>query len=93
MGIAMTSAGSRLFVSTGRGGSVAVIDVAAARLLRTFERIGARPWGLGLSPEGHKLYSANGPSNDVSVIDVESGRVLKRVAAGKSPWGIAVSPR
>jgi YVTN family beta-propeller protein len=93
MGLAMTRDGSRLFVSTGRGGSVALIDVAAARLLRTFERIGARPWGLGLSPEGDKLYSANGPSNDVSVIDVGSGRVLKRVTVGKSPWGIAVSPR
>ena len=92
MGLAMNRDGSRLFVSTGRGGAVACIDVRAGRVLRMFESVGPRPWGIGLSPEGDRLYSANGPSDDVSVVDVESGKVLRRIPTGKSPWGIAVAP-
>jgi YVTN family beta-propeller protein len=53
--------------------------------------VGPRPWGLALSPGAHKLYVANGPSNDVAVIDAESGRILRKIAVGKSPWGVAVA--
>jgi YVTN family beta-propeller protein len=92
MGLALSHDGKRLFVSLGRAGSVALVDVASLRVLRTFPSVGARIWGLGLSPAGDELYSANGPSNDVSVIDPETGKVRKRIAAGGSPWGIAISP-
>ena len=38
------------------------------------------------------LYTANGPSDDVSVIDVASGEVVRRIAAGKLPWGVVIAP-
>jgi len=41
----MSRDGSRLFVSTGRGGSVVCIDVKALRVLQTFDGVGPRPWG------------------------------------------------
>lgn len=93
MGLAMTRDGSRLFVSTGRGGSVAELDAKAGRLVRMFEKVGPRPWGVALSPDEKKLYVANGPSDDVSVVDLRRGVVVARIAAGKLPWGIAVSRR
>jgi YVTN family beta-propeller protein len=91
MGLAMTRDGSRLFVSTGRGGAVAEIDTRAARLVRVIEKVGPRPWGVALSPDEGKLYVASGPSDEVAIIDVRSGAVTRRVAVGRLPWGIAVS--
>ena len=65
---------------------------AIAKVLRMFEGVGPRPWGIALSPDGDRLYTANGPSDDVAVLDPESGRILRRITVGKLPWGIAVAP-
>jgi YVTN family beta-propeller protein len=42
--------------------------------------------------DGRTLYVANGPSNDVAVVDVSEWRVRRRIAVGRSPWGVAVAP-
>jgi YVTN family beta-propeller protein len=55
--------------------------------------VGTRPWGLALSPDGSRLYTANGPSNDVSVVDTAALSLVARIAAGRSPWGVAVAGR
>jgi YVTN family beta-propeller protein len=55
------------------------------------EKVGARPWGIGISNDGKTLFTANGPSNDVSVIDIASFKVTTRIKVGESPWGIAVA--
>jgi YVTN family beta-propeller protein len=91
MGIAISADGRTAYVSCGRGGVIAVIDVKTNRVVRVFSGIGVRPWGIGLAPDQRKLYTANGPSNDVSVVDVSSGTVLKRIPAGKGPWGVVIS--
>jgi YVTN family beta-propeller protein len=91
MGAVLSPDGKTLYVSNGRGGSIAVIDVAKAELVRMIEDVGPRPWGIGVSADGSKLYTANGPSNDVSVIDVATGKVTKRIKAGGLPWGLVVS--
>ena len=91
MGTAMSPDAREVFVSFGRAKSVGVIDVATRKLARTFEDVGARPWGIGVSPDGRKIYTANGPSGDVSIVDVATGTVEKRVKVGGSPWGVAVA--
>jgi len=53
--------------------------------------VGQRPWGVALLPDGKTAFTANGPSNDVSVIDAATHRVIKKIPAGGSPWGIAIS--
>jgi YVTN family beta-propeller protein len=68
-----------------------VIDVASRQVTRTFDDIGARPWGIGISADGTRLYTANGSSGDVSVVDASTGKVVSRIAVGGSPWGIVVS--
>ena len=78
-------------MSTGRGGTVAVIDPAAPKLLKEVQ-VGTRPWGIALSADGRSLYTANGPSNDVSVVDTRTLTVTKKIAVGKSPWGITLGP-
>jgi PQQ-dependent dehydrogenase (methanol/ethanol family)/PQQ-dependent catabolism-associated beta-propeller protein len=91
MGLALSGDGSTLYASTGRGGEVAVIDVASRRVKNAIAGVGTRPWGIALSPDGHQLYTANGPSNDVSVIDLREGKVVKRIQVGRSPWTVLVA--
>jgi YVTN family beta-propeller protein len=89
MGLALDAAHQRLYVSTGRGGTVAVIALQGPKLLKEI-KVGKRPWGIALSRDGRRLYTANGPSNDVSIVDTSSLTVIKTVPVGSSPWGVAV---
>jgi YVTN family beta-propeller protein len=91
MGVVVSPDGKRVFVSTGRGGSVMVIDTRTNASTGSV-KVGDRPWGIGISPDGKLLYTANGPSNDVSVVDTETLTVLGTIKAGQRPWGIAVAP-
>ena len=90
MGLVLAPDGRHVYASTGRGKNVAIIDVAARKLLKTIADVGTRPWGIGVSPDGKRLYTANGPSNDVSLIDLSAHQVTRRIQVGGSPWGIAV---
>jgi YVTN family beta-propeller protein len=92
MGAVLSPDGKQLFVSNGRGESVAVIDVASRSLVRMIDGVGTRPWGIGVSADGKHVFTANGPSGDVSIIDVATGTVEKRVPVGGAPWGLAVRP-
>jgi YVTN family beta-propeller protein len=91
MAVALDERRQRLYASTGRGGTVAIIDLAKSQLL-TEVAVGARPWGLALSRDGLRLYTANGPSNDVTVVDTSTKQVVTRIAVGSSPWGVVVGP-
>ncbi len=91
MGSVLSPDGKRLYVSNGRNESIAVVDVAAGKVVRVIDDVGARPWGIAVSADGRTVYTANGPSHDVSVIDVAAGRVRKRIKAGELPWGLALS--
>ena len=89
MGMALSLDASQLYVSTGRGKMVFVIDTATNKPTTSFE-VGQRPWGIGLSADGKTLYSANGPSNDVSVVDLGTNTVTRKVPVSQGPWGILV---
>jgi YVTN family beta-propeller protein len=89
MGLVLDSARKRLYVSTGRGGTIVVVSVEGAKVLKEIP-VGKRPWGIALSHDGRRLFSANGPSNDVSIIDTSSLTVIKTVPVGSSPWGVAL---
>ena len=87
MGTAVVSDGKELYVSTGRGNTVLVIDTEKNAVATTIP-VGNRAWGIALDPSGSKLYTANGASNDVSVVDVKSRKESRRVKVGDGPWGI-----
>ena len=48
---AISRDGKRLFVSTGRAGTVCVLDPVEGKVLHTI-KVGRRPWGLTLTPDG-----------------------------------------
>jgi YVTN family beta-propeller protein len=87
MGMVTNKDGSKLYVTTGRGKKVLVLDTATEKIIASFE-VGQRPWGIALSPDEALLFTANGPSNDVSVVEVSSGSVIRKVKAGDRPWGV-----
>src|SRR5262249_50268110 len=89
MRLRVAADGSKLYASTGRGGSVAVVDAKTFAVLDNIA-VGKRPWGIVLSPDGKYLFSANGPSNDVSVVDLATRKEIAKVKAGEGPWGLAV---
>ncbi|SPE43612.1 40-residue YVTN family beta-propeller repeat protein [Candidatus Sulfopaludibacter sp. SbA3] len=89
MGQAMSRDGSRLYISTGRGKQVVILEPATEKILAAFE-VGQRPWGIALSPDEKLLFTANGPSNDVSVVDVATHAILKKIKVGERPWGVLV---
>jgi len=60
MGMALDAARGRLYVSTGRGGTVAVISPQDGKLIGEVA-VGARPWGLALSADGKRLLTPTGP--------------------------------
>src|SRR5918994_2224123 len=76
MGVILDSRRGRLYMSTGRGGTVAVVDVGRSPKLIAEIPVGTRPWGIALSGDGSRRYTANGPSNDVSLIDTSTLRVV-----------------
>lgn len=90
MGVVVDAARKRIYVSTGRGGTIAVVQ-QDGKLIKEIS-VGARPWGIALSHDGRRLYTANGSSNDITVVDTSSVSVLKKVSVGKGPWGVVLSP-
>lgn len=90
MGVAIDRQSTRAFVTTGRGGSIAIIDLGKRVLDGVIEDVGARPWGIAVGRNG-LLYTANGPSNDVSVVDPIERTVVRRIPTGGSPWGVAAT--
>lgn len=92
MGSALSPDGRELYVSTGRGNHVVVLDTTTRKIVATIP-VGTRPWGIALSPDGSLLFTANGPSDDVSVIDTRTRRELRRIKAGEGPWGVTIGKR
>ena len=92
MGVLLAPDASKLYVTTGRGKKLFIIDTASNEVKGSFE-VGQRPWGLALSPDAKTLFTANGPSNDISVVDLATQAVTKKIKCTGSPWGIVVLPK
>jgi YVTN family beta-propeller protein len=83
--------GKQLYVTTGPGKSVLILDPVKKAVVGTITGVGGFPRGIAIRSDGKKLYTANGPSNDVAVIDVASQKVEARVAVPGAPFAIVVS--
>ena len=87
MGVVPSPDGKFVFVTSGRGKTVVIIDTATNMPVGSVE-VGERPWGLAVSPDGTTVFTANGPSQDVSFVDVATRTVTAKVKAGDRPWGV-----
>ncbi|HEY6225008.1 MAG TPA: bifunctional YncE family protein/alkaline phosphatase family protein [Gemmatimonadales bacterium] len=50
------------------------------------------PAGLALSPDGGTLYAAENLADSLAVVDVSTGAVIQRLATGRYPYGVVVTP-
>jgi YVTN family beta-propeller protein len=91
MGVVVSPDGKRVYVTTGRGGTVVAIDTAKGAVAGQ-TAVGPRPWGLAISPDGGRLYTANGPSGDITVLDAASLKPVARIKVGQRPWGALAGP-
>ncbi len=91
MGAVTSPDGAYVFISTGRGRHVVIIDTKTNQPVGSIQ-VGDRPWGIAVSPDGKTVFTANGPSNDVSIVDVESRSVKATVKVGDRPWGVVFVP-
>jgi YVTN family beta-propeller protein len=89
--VKMSPDGKKVYASTGRAGTVVVLDAHTYELLNTIP-VGKRPWGMTFSPDGKYLFTANGPSDDVSVVDLATEKEIARVKSPGSPWGVVAVP-
>jgi YVTN family beta-propeller protein len=91
MGVVVTPDGTRVLVTTGRGGTLHAIEVATNRITGSVA-VGERPWGVEVSADGKWAFTANGPSNDVAIVDLATMTVAAKVPVGERPWGLAIVP-
>src|SRR5204862_76589 len=80
-GVVCSPDGKRLYVATGRGNTVVVVDVAHHHVEKEIA-VGQRPWGIAMTRDGSKVYTANGLSNDVSVVDTSTDTLVATIKAG-----------
>ena len=82
--------GKQLYVTTGSGKSVVIVDPIKKVSVGTIDGVGGFPRGIAISADGKKLYTANGSSNDVAIIDIASKKVEARVPVPGAPWGVVL---
>ncbi|HYC58735.1 MAG TPA: cytochrome D1 domain-containing protein [Thermoanaerobaculia bacterium] len=87
VGMVLSPDEKRLYVATGRGNGVAVVDTVSMRVIATIPT-GVRVWGIALTRDGRKLYAANSLSNTISVINTATNRVVKTIKTDDGPWAL-----
>ena len=81
-----------LFVLNADAKQVAVVDIAARRVVRSIP-MPAEPTGMALTRDGMRLYvTCAAPKSTVCVLDVATGKVIDSIPAGHTAYGPAVSP-
>jgi YVTN family beta-propeller protein len=90
-GMALSPDGARAYVANGLAGSVAVVDLAARRVVAEV-RTGAEPLGVATSPDGSRVYVTNFQSGTLAVIDAATSSVVATLPVGATPRAIAVTP-
>lgn len=90
--------GSRLFAASPSTDSVAVIDTAAMKVVKTLTDSapggpseGSTPNALALSADEKRLFVAEADGNAVAVFDAASGKLLGRVPTEWYPTALAVA--
>jgi YVTN family beta-propeller protein len=90
-GAALSPDGKQLYVTTGRGGSLAIVDVATRTQVRSIDGTGDRTGGVVTSADGAFVYTANGTSHDVSIVNLATGNVDQRITTGGLPCDLVIT--
>lgn len=87
----VASADGRAFVTQSGENSVAIVDIAAGKVVGTIET-GRYPHGLRISPDGEEIYVADVEEGSVSVIGVAEMSEIARIPVGIAPVQVGFTP-
>lgn len=91
-GIALTSDGTKAYVTNYGRGTVTVLDTATGDAIGT-TRVGVSPYAIAITPDEKKVYVTQESSGTVSVINTATNGVMATVTGvGPNPYGIAITP-
>jgi YVTN family beta-propeller protein len=91
MDVTFSPDGRRAFISNRLDDSLSVIDVNQRQVVATLP-VGDEPHGVLTDRAGKHLYVLNTATEDISVIDTATLEEVKRLAASRGPWALALSP-
>ena len=83
--------GTRVYTANIGAGSVSMIDVAGARLLKT-TRTGRGPEAIDISPDGKELWTADRPLERVFILDAQTLDTIASAPTGKFPNRLKFTP-
>ncbi|WP_207303085.1 hypothetical protein, partial [Pseudomonas antarctica] len=84
---------SRLYVSSFKAGTIAVIDTATRRLIMTMTPSGGeRSAWMALNADESRLFVACSFGGFVAVHDTKTGALLNRITTPPMPEGVALNP-
>jgi YVTN family beta-propeller protein len=89
--IAFTGDGRRIFSANVHGGTATELDVAGARVVRTYD-VGPGSEGLALTPDGKQLWVASLGQSSTMVFDTETGEKIATLATPGHPYRITITP-
>ena len=84
--------GKEFWAANSGDGSVSVIDVAAKKVVHTFDVGTKRSNRLKFTPDGKQVLISDVGNGDLVVLDVPSRKVIKRLQLGKSAEGVLIVP-
>lgn len=91
-GMALDTKGKRLFVTAMQSNEILEIDLAAAKVARSFPAGGESPINLAYDALGDRLFVANQGSGTLSVLNAEDGAVLASIPTGEGALGVNFDP-
>ncbi len=89
-GLAVSADGARVAVALSDTDQVAILDPVNLGVRRRIA-VGAEPAGVGFAGSD-RLVVANGGSQDISLVSAEGAAPELRLAAGREPYAVAVTP-
>lgn len=90
--IAISPDGAQVWTATGGDAHVAVIDVAAGKVLETVHVPTQRINRLQFTPDGKRVLLSDSGNGDLVVMDTASRKEIKRLKVGENCEGILIPP-
>lgn len=91
-GIDLSPDGKELWTAHSRDGGVSVIDVASKKVTATFDIGTKRSNRLRFTLDGRLVLVSDLDAGDLVVIDAATRKIVKRIALGRAPSGILMTP-
>ena len=84
-GVKVSPDGKFVYVTSEQEGTVAVVDTAAAKVIKTF-KVGRRPRSIAFMPDGMRAYVNAENDGNVVVVDSAKHEAL-RADSARPAWG------